>query len=1025
MKRITRIIFLFYLPISILFSQNLRFRHLSVADGLSQNTINCIFQDHLGYVWCGTEDGLNRYDGYEFKVYKHSPLDSTTLSHSWIWHISEDNNNDLWIATWHGLNKYDRATGTFSRYLSSNQENNTINGQRPTALCTDSSGVLWVGTWGNGLKYYFPEEDRFISVKDSCLPSDFIRTLYVDSKGRLWVGTWDGLISVIFQDGKYSCLNLYRHQPDNQNSLSSNRITSIIEDHAGYFWIGTLGGGVNRFSLSDGQFKHYFHDEKDPHSLSHNDVSFVYEDRENRLWVGTISGGLEKLNRQSGKFTHFRYQPDNQSSISGNKVYSIMQDQSGMLWVGSEGLNLLSRKLNRFKHFRHNPHNPQTLSHNKVWSFCEDWKHDIWIGTDGGGFDHYNIQKNQFTSYKTKSANQNALSCNNVSAILCDNSRNLWIGTRGGGLNRFNIPSQKFTRFQDDRLIPGIKNISYITSLCFDNHSNLWIGTFDQGVVIFDIQRRTCKKYISDPANSNSLSGNYISTLFRDSQGVMWIGGWGGGICRFNERQETFTRFVHTQRNPKSLISNIVHTIFETKYKDRRILWVGTNSGLSYMVLSDSLEGIFRHMPSKNPLASEVIYAILDDNEGNIWLSSGHGLYRLNPRTMKVKRFTPSDGLQSNEFNAGACLKRRNGQLLFGGVNGFNIFSPQKIMESKFKAPLRITSFKIFDQPLPVDQILFKKNRIQLEYWQNFFSFEFSSFDFNAPEENRYKYKMEGLDRNWTNAGKRHYASYTNLDPGEYTLKIKGSNSDGFWSDKQLLLNILIVPPFWKTWWFQLFVLLSLLVLFYLFYRIRLARALEIERLRVQIASDLHDDIGSALTKIAIHSEIIQNTGDKHHIYKIARNIGDVSRAVIVAMSDTIWSIDARNDTIGDLLDRMKDSGVDLLRVKDIQFHFTQTGLKLDRKIAIGIRQNLFLIYKEAIHNIARHAAAQDVWVKLKNKDGRFEMEITDNGQGLDTHKTVKGNGLRNMGMRAQRIGAQIEFINQNGLTVLLKMKSF
>lgn len=1024
MKRILQIIFFLYLTVMYLFSQDLRFRHLSVADGLSQNTINCIYQDHLGYVWCGTEDGLNRYDGYQFKVYKHNPLDSTSLSHSWIWDIKEDKNKNLWVATWQGLNRYDRTNGKFVRYLCSGQENNAINGQRPTALCTDSSGVLWVGTWGNGLKYYIPAQDRFKSFNDDRFPSDHIRTLYVDSKGTLWVGTWNGLVSLTFKKGKDHSLKVYQHQPDNQNSLSSDRITSLVKDRSGYFWIGTLGGGVNCFSPADSSFKHYVHIEKDAYSLSNNDVSFVYEDRDNQLWLGTISGGLDRLNRESGTFTHFRYQPDNPSSISGNKIYSIMQDRSGMLWIGSDGLNLLSRKLNRFKHFRHNPHDPQTLSHNKVWSFCEDWQQKLWIGTDGGGFDQYNPQKAGFISYRNDPKNINSLSSNNVSAILCDQSHNLWIGTRGGGLNRFNILSKKFTRFQDDRSIPEKKGINYIMSLCFDKHHKLWIGTFDQGIIVYDMRRKTFKKYERDPANSKSLSGNYISTLFRDSKGVIWVGGWGGGVCRFDEKEGTFTRFIHTEGNPNSLISNIVHSIYETKERGRRILWVGTNSGLSYMVLGDSLAGIFRHMPSYSPLSGEVIYAILNDADGNLWLSSGHGLYRLNTHTMKVKRFSPSDGLQSNEFNAGACLKRSNGQLLFGGVNGFNMFSPQEIKESTFKAPLRITSFKIFDRPLQVDQIQLKRNGIRLEYWQNFFSLEFSSFDFNAPEENRYKYKMEGLDRKWIDAGSRHYASYTNLDPGKYTLKIKGSNSDGIWSNQQLLLNILIAPPFWKTWWFQLLAILILLGLLYLFYRIRLERALEIERLRVQIASDLHDDIGSALTKIAIHSEIIQNTNDKPHIYKIARTIGEVSREVIVAMSDTIWSIDARNDTIGDLLDRMKDLGVDLLTPKDIQFHFLQRGLNPDHKMAINIRQNLFLIYKEAINNIARHADARDVWVNLLNKDGRFEMKIADNGQGFDIQKAESGNGLKNMKMRAERIDARIEFLNQNGLEILLKMKA-
>ncbi len=1024
MKRWTRVVFFLYLAVVSLFSQNLRFRHLSVEDGLSQNTINCIYQDHYGYIWCGTQDGLNRYDGYQFTVYKHNPLDSTSLSHSWVWYINEDRDRNLWIATWQGLNRYDPVQDKFIRYLHTQNGNANINGQRPTSLCTDSSGTFWVGTWGNGLKYYVPEQDRFVPFKDERLPSALIRTIYLDRKGVLWIGTWNGLVRMVCRNGQCLSLKVYRHQAGDAGSLSSDRVTSVLEDHQGSLWVGTLGGGLNRFSPQTDGFEHFLHHAHNPNTLSHNDVACLLEDREHQLWIGTVSGGLDKLDRASGRFLHFRYQPDDPFSLSGNKIYSLLQDRSGLVWIGANGLNLMSKKLNRFEHFRHNPHDPKTLSHNKIWAFCLDGSQTLWIGTDGGGLNQYLPQKAQFISYKNEPENPNSLSCDNVSSLLCEPSHTLWIGTRGGGLNRYNMRSKKFIRIRDDSSLPGTKGLNYIMSLCFDIHHNLWIGTFDQGIIVFDIRHQRFKKYKSNPVDSLSLSGNYISTLFRDSKGMMWVGGWGGGLCRFNERDGTFTRFLHVDGNPKSLISNIVHTIYETNQKGRRILWVGTSSGLSYLELSDLADAPFHHIPAKGLLSNEVIYGILDDIDGNLWLSSNHGLYRLNPHTLKVKRFSPSDGLQSNEFNAGSCLKGKNGQLFFGGVNGFNAFYPHYIKASAFEAPIQLTSFKIFDQALPMDKKVLKANGIHLKYWQNFFSFEFSAFDFNAPGENRYKYKMEGLDRKWIDAGTRHYASYTNLAPGNYTLRIQGSNSDGIWSDREVALNIIISPPFWRTWWFRLIALFILLVSFYFLYRIRLARMLEIERLRVQIASDLHDDLGSALTKIAINSEIIQNTKEYSRIAAMARSIGEISRAVIVTMSDIIWSIDARNDTIGDLLDRMKDMAVDLLSAKDIQLEFLITGFDPGRKMAIDLRQNLFLIYKEAINNISRHSGATDVRVELRNSNGRFVMKITDNGRGLNLGAALPGNGIKNMKMRAKRIDARIEFFNRHGTVVLLKRQA-
>jgi len=391
---------------------------------------------------------------------------------------------------------------------------------------------------------------------------------------------------------------------------------------------------------------------------------------------------------------------------------------------------------------------------------------------------------------------------------------------------------------------------------------------------------------------------------------------------------------------------------------------------------------------------------------------------------MTVNHFTYHDGLQSNEFNTRACFKSKDGLIYFGGINGFNRFNPKNIKLSPYMPPVILTSFKVLDKPWQADTRLFNLSVVKLNHRQNFFSFEFSALDYNEPQSNRYRYKMEGFDENWIECGTRHYASYTNLDPGRYTLKVSGSNSDGIWSEKEVSLDIIITPPYWARWWFRLIIIFIIFTLFYLFHKIRIARLLEIERLRVQIASDLHDDIGSALTKIAINSEIIQNTQDRGKIKSAARSIGRVSRAVITTMSDIIWSIDARNDTIGNLLDRMKDLMADLLSPCEIQYNFSYKGLEPERKIAINLRQNLFLIFKEAINNVVRHSGADEVIIKLTYNSGHFTMKIKDNGQGFDLQNPSAGNGLKNMKMRAQRIGAQFKITANKETTVFLSMKS-
>jgi len=1018
---VINLILLNLFSITHLFSQELRFRHLSIEDGLSQNTINCLYQDHYGIIWIGTEDGLNRYDGYQFKVFTHNPLDSTSLSHSWIWDIKEDKDGNLWIATWHGINRYDRNNKRFIRYLCARENGNVINGERPATICLDSSGTLWVGTWGNGLKYYRQQENRFICPENIQLPSNFIRRLFTDHTGTLWIGTWNGLASMNPMNKNNPKITIYQNQTKIANSISSNRILSIFEDKNKNLWIGTFGGGLNLFLPQNQKFKHYKYDPQDSYTISNDQVSFIFEDNNGLLWIGTISGGLNYLNKKTVKFRHFRNQTDNSATLISDKLYCVLQDRSGMLWIGGEGLNLLSNKLNRFELFRHNPHNSNSLSYNKVWGFCEDNHSNLWIGTDGGGLNLYDRDTKYFTAFKNNPLNKNSLSCNDITT-LAYNDHKIWIGTNGGGLNIFNIEDKSFTHIQDNPIIPQIKGINNIITLAFDKSKRLWIGTYENGLIVYDYKHQIFKKYNGNPNDENSLTGNYISALFCDSKGTMWIGGWGGGLCRFNEKENNFTRFLHKQDNPKSLISNIVHTIYETGNSGERVLWVGTSSGLSYMNLSDSTNE-FHHINIKNVLSNNVIYAILDDNDGNLWLSGNQGIYRFNPHSMTAKHFSYHDGLQSNEFNAGSSLKCNNGLLLFGGVNGFNSFFPKDIKVSHYMPSVILTSFKILDKPCDIP--LINMSSIKLKYKQNFFSFEFSALDFNEPQANHYKYKIEGFDQNWIESGTRNYASYTNLDAGSYTLKIAGSNSDGIWSDHEISLGIIITPPYWATWWFRLLIILAIFALFYLFHKIRVARLLEIERLRVQIASDLHDDIGSALTKIAINSEIIQNTKNSGQISAAARSIGQVSRAVITTMSDIIWSIDARNDTIGDLLDRMKDMAVDMFSVRDIQYRFVYKGLEPERKIAIQLRQNLFLIFKEAINNIVRHSQADDVSIELTNNDGRFVMKISDNGQGFDLQNSGTGNGIKNMKMRAQRIGAQIETINNNGITTILSMRSF
>ena len=479
---------------------------------------------------------------------------------------------------------------------------------------------------------------------------------------------------------------------------------------------------------------------------------------------------------------------------------------------------------------------------------------------------------------------------------------------------------------------------------------------------------------------------------------------------------------MHDPDNSLSISGNIVHYIYETKSKKEKTIWAGTSNGLSYMQFTGAPTGSFKHLSMKDGLPGNVIYGILEDNSGNLWLSTNQGLSKFNPTTKAIKNYDKNDGLQSNEFNAGACLKLENGELLFGGINGFNIFNPDSIKESNYEPPLVFTSFKVFNKSIFSGPYIANDQCIQLSYKQNFFSFEFAALDYRQTSKNQYAYKMEGIDEDWVYTGTRRYVSYTNIEPGNYKFLIKGTNKDGIWSRHTSNLNIRIKPPYWKTWWFKILSILIVSLFFYMYHKYRLNKLLEIERLRTQIASDLHDDIGSALTKISIYSEQIHSGINKNMIFNSSKKIGILSREVIATMSDVIWSIDSRNDTLKDLTERMRDLAYDSLPMSDVHVVFQTKGFEKNRKIPVNYRQNIFYIFKEAINNILKHANAKEVRIELSYIEKIFTLTIKDNGIGFNLDTVKKGNGLKNMKMRADRIGASLQFITDTGSLIILKL---
>ncbi len=808
----------------------IRFEHLTIEDGLSQNAGLAIFQDSKGYLWIGTQDGLNRYNGYDFKVYKHDPDDPSSISHNSILAIEEDRDGYLWIGTWGGgLNRFDPAADTFIRYRHDPPEPSSLSGDTVTAIKQDSSGVLWVGTIG-GLDRYDPRADQFDHFKSDAtdpnsLSSDAISLIFEDSRSQLWIGTGangvEGSGLNRFEPSTGKAVR-YQHDPSIPRSLSSNNIASIYEAPDGMFWIATggfslAGAGLNRFDPRTGTAEHFFRNPSVPDSLSSNDLMALWGDAKGTLWIGTWSAGLERMDlNYPGHFEHYRNDRFFPDSLSGNEIWSLYKDRSGILWIGTShsGIDKLPANSGQFSLYRNVPSNPYSLSTNAVGAFAEDNYGDIWIATWGAGLDRLNLHTGHFDHFRHDPMNPESLSDDLFMDVYVDDYNMVWAGTLGKGLDALHPLTRRVTHYLHDPEDPTSIADDNIAAIISDHKGGLWIGTFG-GLSHYDSKTKTFTNYSHDPEDPASLTENKVVSLYLDAKrSVLWIGTWGGGLNQLdlsnpfhrNPQLAAFTNYRHNPEDPASLSEDSVWTIHRTSDSS---LWLGTQMGLNRF---DPATGIFDRYTEKDGLPNNAVLGILEDYFGKLWLTTNNGLAQFDPETQTFLTYDISDGLQSNEFNSNAYLRARSGLMFVGGINGFNLFNPVNIKPNPFAPQVALTGFQVFNQPLKVD--LSGREPIQLSYKQDFISFEFAAFDFQAPLKNQYAYKLEGFDKDWIQAGNRRYATYTNLPGGQYTFRVRASNSDGVWNETGLAIPVSITPPVWQTWWFNgtLIILLAALV---------------------------------------------------------------------------------------------------------------------------------------------------------------------------------------------------------------------
>lgn len=735
------------------------FEHLAVKQGLSQGSVNCILQDSKGFMWFGTQDGLNKYDGYSVKVFKHNPADSTTLNDNWIVAIAEDKNQTLWIRTLGNptvLNRFNRATETFT-LIPADSVNLTGAHQYIVAWdYNEPNGVRWHGVNGGGATRFDPATGNTTS---------------------------------------------YRHNPANPNSLIDDRVCFITGDRDGAIWIGTKGG-LDRLDVATGKFTHFRHDEKDPNSLSDNWVWPVFEDRSGTLWVGTYGGGLNRFDRATGKFIRIRHNDFESRGLNGDQLLSIYQDRSGVIWVGldQQGVDRFHPEIQSFVHYTHEPSNPQSLIDNNVFCMTVDRSGSAWIGTKGG-VGRFDRSKNVFTHFKPDATNPKSIGDLLAQCILEDRSGSVWIGMRSSGLERFDPKSGTFTHYRHDPSNPASLSDNLVYALCEDRSGALWIGTYKGGLNRFD---RTTGRFISYTHRDSipgSLAASGVWALCEDHEGALWVGTFGGGLDRFNRDSGTFTHFKHDDNDPKSLSDNIVAVLHEDR---AGTLWVGTSAGLNRF---DRSTGTFKRYGEREGLPNDALSGILEDGSGNLWLSTNKGLSRFDPKTETFYNYDYNDGLQGNEFNLNAYARDPlTGLMYFGGGNGFNIFHPDSLKKNSYVPPIVLSSFVRYNtddkagKPIE-DKGIDARSNITLSYKDNVANIEFAALNFYNTFKNQYTYQLEGFSDNWIQLGTDRRATFTNLDGGDYVLRVKGSNNDGVWNNEGASLRITVTPPWWKTRW--------------------------------------------------------------------------------------------------------------------------------------------------------------------------------------------------------------------------------
>lgn len=968
---------------------SLIFDHLTIADGLSEGTTVDILQDEQGFIWFGTQYGLNKYDGYQFTVYTHSPDNPESMSENNIRAVYLDSDGGLWVGTLNsGLDRMDRTTDTFTHYRFNPNNPDSLSNNTVRAIQEDEDGYLWIGTH-HGLNRMDRETGVFTryihqSGNTRSLSSSQIYALELDTQGRLWVGTGVSTCLFVPESDDFTCYPL-------NGEMAGDIVYSLYADSAGIVWAGT-NSGLNALDVETGEITMYRHDPADPYSISGDAIRVVYEDNDGRLWVGTQGEGLNLFDRVQKRFTNYRHDPNDPSSVSGNTILSLFHDRSGVLWLGTwaADLNYIAPSQHKFS----------TIYDVRKPLAVYAVENLVWVGSLENGFFQIDRETQAIQQFMHHPDDPNSPLSDSVFAIHPDHAGRLWLATING-LDRYNPATGLFERpFPDLVAATGLNNAP-IRTLMEDRQGRLWLGT-QNGLFCLDPETGLLDCYPYEEQREM-----IIHKIVEDDSGMLWVATEAGlyGLNPTENRLELYTS--------GPLAASI--TLQSILLDDDGTLWLGSwGSGLFHFE-PDTRK--VTHYTQQDGLPGDLILGIEKDLYGRLWLSTSNGLAVFNPDSGAIRTYDKLDGLPENDFNAGAVFQNDAGEIYFGSAEHVIVFSPDDIIDNSYVPPIVLTGFQLFNRQVTIDgdgplpQHPNFTTELTLSYDQSVFSFEYAALNFSAPDRNQYSYKMEGFDADWNEVAGRRIATYTNLNPGVYTFRVRASNNDGVWNEDGLSIRLIITPPWWQAWWAYLlyFALGIAAVLGYVRYRTQShARELAMQRLelaqerylretiervdrskddeRARIAREMHDGMAQTLAglrfQVRTWQRLVTDEPDR-----LRTEIGDMNtvldetlqelRRVIFAVRPVILSEMGLRISIGRLVESMG-----LRSAFEVQSQIMGDDSNLPDELAHAA----FRIIQEGLHNVMRHAQARNVRLNVGMNPAMIEIEIRDDGVGFDTN---------------------------------------